>query len=100
MSNFIIKYRGDCTVDSVNIIHKTDDVVLLEVNTSTKYVDISSSCDNGFMISTSERSLYKGEQEGDTWIEIPEAEGYSFFSGSGGRYTLSVTFVKRSIYNV
>lgn len=100
MSAFNVEYQGDSSVGSVTILHKTEDVILLEVDMNTKYVDISASCDNGFMICTSERSVFKTDGEGDTWISIPEAEGYRFFSGSGRRYTLSVTFVKDRLYNV
>lgn len=97
--DFLIKHQGDSSVNSVVILHKTEDVVLLEVDLVTKYIGIAASCGNSFMIETFGHSLNKGDGEGYTWIEIPEIKGYTFFSGSGGRYTLSVTFVKDSIYN-
>ena len=97
--DFLIKHQGDASVNGVVLLYKSKDVILLEVNLHTKYAGIAASCGNSFMIETYEHSLHKTDERGFTWVLIPEAEGYTFFSGSGGRYTLRVTFVKDSIYN-
>lgn len=97
--DFVIEHQGDSQVNSVAVIYQTEEILLLEVDMKTKYVGIDSTCGNSFMIETYEHSLNKVDCDGSTCIRIPEAEGYTFFSGSGGGYTLSVTFVKDSIYN-
>lgn len=89
---------GAAIVEHAWVVYKTDQVILIEVNLKTKYTRVNSSCSNGVFIECTEDSLYMNPEHciaEDTWVEFPEAEGYSFFGASGGRYTLQLTFFKR-----
>lgn len=95
---FKIMSPGAAIVNSAWIVYKTDQVILIEVDLKTKYTRVNSSCGNGVFIECSATSLYTDPNvsiEEDTWVEFPEAEGYSFFGASSGRYTLQLTFFKR-----
>jgi hypothetical protein len=97
-TEFKIIMAGAAIVNSAWIVYKTDQVILIEVDLRTKYTRVNASCNHSVFIECTGDSLYTNPDvalEGDTWIEFPEAEGYSFFGASGGRYTLQLTFFKR-----
>ena len=90
---------GAPIVNSAWVVYKSEQVILIEVDLATKYTRVNSSCGNGVFVECTEDSLYASPDHAfdeDTWIEFPEAEGYSFFGASGGRYTLQLTFFKRA----
>lgn len=89
---------GAPIINDAWVVYKTDRVILIEVDLKSKYCSVGSSSGNGVFIDANEHSLYLSEdyeREVSTWIEFPEAEGYSFFGSSSGRYTISLTFFKR-----
>ena len=97
-TTFKIMAPGAAIVNSAWVVYKTDQVILIEVDLATKYTRVNSSCENGVFVECTAASLYTNPDvalEEDTWVDFPEAEGYSFFGASGGRYTLQLTFFKR-----
>ena len=93
-----IVQQGAPVINSAWVVYKTDQVIMIEVDLKTKYTRVNSSCSNAVFIECTEDSLYMDPEHciaEDTWVEFPEAEGYSFFGSSSGRYTLQLTFFKR-----
>lgn len=97
---FKIGIQGAAIVNSAWIVYKTDQVILIEVDLKTKYARVNSFCENEVFIECSAASLYTDQNvsiEEDTWVEFPEAEGYSFFGASSSRYTIQLTFFRRNV---
>lgn len=95
-----IVQAGAPVIDSAWTVYKTDQVILIEMGLKSKYCEVGASCDNGVFIDPTEHSLYldtSADPESSTWVEFPEAKGYSFFGSSSGRYTIQLTFFKREV---
>jgi hypothetical protein len=95
-----IVQQGAPVINSAWVVYKTDQVILIEVDLTSKYCEVGASCGNGVFIDPTEHSLYLdtfSDREAFTWVEFPEAKGYSFFGSSSGRYTVQLTFFKREV---
>jgi hypothetical protein len=89
---------GAPVINSAWVVYKTDQVILIEVDLQSKYCSVNISSGNSVLINANEYSLHLDDSvdpDLDTWVEFPEAEGYSFFGHSSGRYTIQLTFFKR-----
>jgi hypothetical protein len=97
-AQFAVLQSGAPIINSAWIVYKTDQVILIEIDMKSKYCFINASSGNSVFIGADGNSLNLDEDvdiDSDTWVEFPEAKEYSFFSGSCGRYSIQLTFIKR-----
>ena len=98
MKNLILDYEyttESVIVDSVYKQYSSDDILLVEINTITKYPVVDGYCDKGVHLIAHERSVHKGPGEGSSYLKIKDVpEGFSIYGVLTNRYSVLLTFVR------
>ena len=87
--------QGEILVNSVFVIHNTDDMIMVEVDLQSKYPELLATSDNAIYLQASEHTLYKGK-EGATMIEFDLPNNFAFCGHRLGRYHVDLMFYNRN----
>ncbi len=82
-------------VNEVFVVYRNEDVMLLVVDTRTKYPDIEGVMGNTMLLNVNERSVSVGEIDGYTEVKLGSPPGFEIWSCDTGRYNVNVTMRRR-----
>lgn len=83
-------------VNSAWISLQTDSLIIIDVETKSKYPDVCAYSDKSFSLCSNERTLYKGTDPRYTDIQI-DIPGFSIDSVRAGRYDVRVYLLKHEV---
>lgn len=96
-----IKSQGAPRISSATLLYRNEDTMFIELDMQTKYCDVVSSCGDELHIMCSERTPLEEEQAKSrydmTIIKVHEAHGMAFQGQGGGRYTITLCFIREAI---
>lgn len=82
--------EGEILVNSAWITFQTDSIILIEIDCKSKYAQVSGYSENSFVLCADEHTLYKGDNERFTEVEIDLPDGFRIGSIDTGRYDVRV----------
>jgi len=80
-------------VNSAWISLQTDSLIIIDIDTKSKYPDVCGYSDKSFGLCSNEHTLYKGTDPRYTDVEI-DIPGFSIVSVRTGRYDVRVFLIK------
>lgn len=95
-TEFEIRHQGGVLIEQACVVCKAGVLVVIEINTKTKYTAIGVLGSGCVALETRPESLYVKEDVRDqfTFIELPEFKDWTAICAMGGRYTATVVLKK------
>ena len=89
--------EGEILVNSAWITLQTDSIILIEIDCKSKYPQVSGYSENSFVLCADEHTLYKGDNERFTEVEIDLPDGFCIGSVGIGRYDVRVYCINNKL---
>jgi hypothetical protein len=89
--------EGDILVNSTWVSLETPSLIIIEIDTKSKYPELSGYTGKEFWLTAGERTLHKGTDPRPTKIELELPEGFCLEATRLGRYSVEVYCVNQSI---
>lgn len=97
--NLTIKQQGAPLTNEAFVLYQSEKCIVLEIDMLSKYCSIEATAGHDIFIGAGEHSLRLSENhKREDWtivtVDLPPGT-WTYTCGSGGRYTLTVCYLKR-----